>query len=204
MINSPFCVACEFDLPYSHSFYQLNNEVIQHFWGRIKIEYAAALYQFYKGGKVQDIIHQLKYEKRKDIGIYVGQRMGDQLFKSPFFEDIDLIIPVPLHKKRKKKRGYNQSELLAKGILKRIAIKAETKSLLRIKSTQSQTSKSRSERILNISKAFSIPDNARIKGKHILLVDDVITTGATLEICAETLISNGASKISLVCMALAK
>lgn len=161
-----------------------NNLVEKTFWGKIKIEHATSYFFFVKGSVYQEMLHRLKYKGRSDIGVYLGTRFGHELAQSPDFSSIDQIIPVPLHPDRLKTRGYNQSERIATGLSNAMNIPVNTQSLKRKTYTETQTLKSKDERWENVSSAFEADMPANLNGKHILLVDDVLTTGATIEGCA--------------------
>jgi len=181
------CTFCEFHLPKTWFHLEYDNPVSQTFWGRVKVESAAAFLHFSKGNNVQRLIHSLKYKGRKDIGIYLGVQFGLYLKNSPFFNSSDLIIPVPLHRKKLMQRGYNQSEQFAIGLAASMKIKVNNQQLCRTSFSQTQTLKSRFRRWQNVSGIFRIARPGKLAGKHVLLVDDVITTGATLEACVQVL-----------------
>ena len=150
---------------------------------------------------VQRMIHELKYKNNKEIGYYMGELFGLKLNESVLFEDIDYVIPVPLHKKKLRKRGYNQSEIIAKGICKTFKKELNTDNLYRKIYSSTQTRKSRFQRWENVKDIFGIKEVSRFRSKHILLVDDVITTGSTLEACAYSLNQIDEIKISLAALA---
>lgn len=180
-----------------------NNPVAQIFWGRVPIFSAAAFYGFNKGGKVQRIIHQLKYKGNQAIGVTVGKLYGYELKESEHFNTVNTIIPVPLHPKRQRKRGYNQSDCFAEGLSESMKVEADCKTLFRAAESETQTKKSRFSRWQNVETIFQLRDMTALQGKHILLVDDVITTGATFEACAQTLLQVPDIKISIAAIAYA-
>ncbi|MBT4217529.1 MAG: ComF family protein [Flavobacteriales bacterium] len=149
------------------------------------------------------MIHALKYEENKEVGIYLGEQIAYEIESSQFFNSIDYIIPVPLHPKKEKIRGYNQSLYIAKGIKEILKIKIDSKSLQRKVNTESQTKKNKYSRWENVGQVFELIDKNRLSNKHILLVDDVVTTGSTLESCIETLQQTEGIKVSIVTIALA-
>ena len=149
------------------------------------------------------MIHALKYEENKEVGIYLGEQIAYEIESSQFFNSIDYIIPVPLHPKKEKIRGYNQSLCIAKGIKEILKIKIDSKSLQRKVNTESQTKKNKYSRWENVGQVFELIDKNRLSNKHILLVDDVVTTGSTLESCIETLQQTEGIKVSIVTIALA-
>jgi ComF family protein len=197
------CISCEFHLPRTNFHLSPDNPVSRLFWGKIPLESAAAYLYFNKGSNVQRLIHQLKYKGRKDIGIKLGRQYGQDLKVSPFFQKIQLIIPVPLHTRRLKKRGYNQSEQFAIGLGETMKIPVDPNAICRKKETETQTNKSRFKRWQNVAEVFEIKNSNSLEMKHILLVDDVITTGATLESCILTLASIRGIRISVATIAVA-
>ena len=197
------CLSCEFHLPRTNFHLALENPVSQLFWGRVNLESAAAFLYFNKGNKVQRLIHQLKYKGRKDIGIYLGRQYGQHLKFSPFFQTVQLIVPVPLHPKKLLQRGYNQSEQFAIGLGETMRIPVDPYAICRKKETETQTKKSRFRRWQNVAEVFDVTNPATMEMKHVLLVDDVITTGATLESCIHALSSIPGIRISVATIAAA-
>ena len=159
------------------------------FWGRVDLEMATSFYVFSKKSKVQNLLHHLKYKGVKEVGAVIGELFGFELKDSKFYKNIDLIIPVPLHQNKLNKRGYNQSEWIALGLSQSMNIPIDTLSLYRTSDSQTQTKKSRYKRWENVGEIFDVANN-HIDGKSILLVDDVVTTGATIEACAQVLIQH--------------
>lgn len=196
-----FCFWCQSSTPYTGFEYHSPNPIEKIFFGRARIEAASAHLYFTRGSAIQHSVHLLKYKNRKDIGIYFGRNMGMALQKSQHFRHCDLIIPLPLFAGREKKRGYNQSALIAMGIAGQLNIPVCNDVISRIKKTDTQTRKSRIERWKNMESSFRILHPDRIAGKHILLVDDVITTGASLEACAEALLGVPGVRVSIACLA---
>jgi ComF family protein len=197
------CLSCEFHLPRTNFHLALENPVSQLFWGRVNLESAAAFLYFNKGNKVQRLIHQLKYKGRKDIGIYLGRQYGQHLKYSPFFQTVQLIVPVPLHSKKLLQRGYNQSEQFAHGLGETMKIPVDPYAICRKKETETQTKKSRFRRWQNVAEVFDVTNPGSMEMKHVLLVDDVITTGATLESCIHALSSIHGIRISVATIAAA-
>ena len=197
------CTYCAYHLPKTN--YHLDNEnpVAKIFWGRANIFSAAAFYNFNKGGQVQHLIHQLKYKGRPEVGVAVGKLYGYELMQSDYFNTVTTIIPVPLHPKKQKKRGYNQSDCFAEGLSKSMNVEADFKTLYRESDSETQTKKSRFNRWQNVETIFQLRDLTTLQGKHVLLVDDVITTGATFEACAQTLLQVPDIKISIAAIAYA-
>ena len=197
------CTFCNYHLPKTNFHLEKNNPVSEIFWGRVNIESAAACFYFSKGSKIQHLIHQFKYKGKKEIGIYLGKQYGLDLMDSPLFSSVDLVIPVPLHRIKQKKRGYNQSEQFAMGISQSMKIKMDTKLLYRKTASQTQTKKSRFKRWENVSEIFDVKQSESFQVKHILLVDDVITTGSTIEACANALYKIPNVRISVATIAFA-
>ena len=183
------CLNCIVSLPKTNFHLEANNPVNKVFWGRVQVEMATSFYLFSKKGKVQRLLHHLKYKGVKEVGTVVGELMGYDLKESPHFKQIDFIIPVPLHRNKLKKRGYNQSECIAKGISSAMGIPINIQTLFRKVDSQTQTKKSRYKRWENVGEIFGVSDK-ELDGKNVLLVDDVVTTGATLEACAQILIQH--------------
>jgi ComF family protein len=180
------------------------NPLAEVFWGRVRIEQAVAWFYFRKGSAYQEVLHNLKYNNRPGVGIFLGKQIGYELKHSAVFIKPDSIIPVPLHRRKLRKRGYNQSEKIARGISVALGVPLDTKTLFRSSQTETQTRKSRFDRYLNVSGKFAIRDPSPIEHSHILLVDDVVTTGATLEACAEALLAAPGVKVSIATVAWAK
>ncbi len=197
------CTYCVYHLPKTNFHLDNENPIAKIFWGRINIHSASAMYGFNKGGKVQHLIHQLKYKGQKEVGVAVGKIYGHELKQHENFKTVDTIIPVPLHPKKQKKRGYNQSESFAEGLAESMKVDADFNTLFRAYESETQTRKSRFSRWKNVETIFHLKDPGKFKGKHILLVDDVITTGATLEACAQTLQRIPDIKISIATIAYA-
>lgn len=188
-------------MPITFFEYFTENPIEKIFWGRVQIESAAAHLYFTGGSQVQHSLHLLKYKGRKEIGIYYGQKMGESLKRSSRFNDCEIIIPLPLFVSREKKRGYNQASLIANGISQKLKIPVIDDAIARTKKTETQTHKSRIQRWKNMESTFEIRDPLKITGKHILLIDDVVTTGASLEACAQVLLGNPGVKVSIACLA---
>ncbi|MFH2141563.1 MAG: ComF family protein [Bacteroidota bacterium] len=197
------CTKCLFELPRTNFHTEKDNPISQLFWGKIDINIATAFYHFKKGSKFQDLIHRLKYHGKKEIGYALGKQLGYELKNSEFLKDVDYVIPVPLHPKKEKKRGYNQSDWIAFGIAEILGIEADTKSVFRKVQTETQTKKNRMERWKNVESIFGIKDYKKFENKHVLIVDDVITTGATIEACAQVLKEKCNIKISIAALAVA-
>ena len=202
--EQPFCLSCSLDLPVTDHFVNSKNAFVKHFWGRVPIQHGAALFDFRKENVVQEMIHALKYRRKKDVGTLLGSFAGRRIIESELFQNFDLIIPVPISSIRLHQRGYNQSGVFAESVGKQIKVDVRQNLLVKTTDTGSQTSRSRQERMLNVANTFKVRKMKSFDGKHILLVDDVITTGATLESCASLLLKNGAKSISCLTIAIAK
>ncbi|MBL4677887.1 MAG: ComF family protein [Mucilaginibacter sp.] len=198
------CTDCRYNLPFTN-FHQLpDNIVAQQFWGKLNIEAAYALYYFNKGGKVQNLVHHLKYSSMPRIGNVLGEIAGAQLKQNGTFATVDYVIPVPLHKKRLKERGYNQSAHFAEGIASVLDCNCEIDNLIRKVATKTQTHKSRFARFENMKDVFEVASPQKLVGKHILLVDDIITTGSTLEACGMELLKVPGLRLSIATIAYAE
>lgn len=197
------CIACRMSMPYTFDEKLKHNQTSRVFDGRVKIQSASSLFHFKKKSRAQNLLHCLKYKGNEDLGVELGKIHGDMLSQSELFSNIDIIIPVPLHPKKLRKRGYNQSQLLAKGYAEALAIELNEKALVRAKDTETQTKKSRYQRYENMDGVFQCVNTDLICNKNILLIDDVITTGSTLEACAEVLIKSGCSGVWIASAAIA-
>ncbi|RZM22869.1 MAG: ComF family protein [Pedobacter sp.] len=197
------CLDCTLTLPYTDHHIHPENKAAKKLWGRIEFNAAMALLHFRKGSRVQMILHNLKYGNDAGIGIKLGEMMACKMQTAAPFSDIDLVIPIPLHKARERKRGYNQSRSISDGIAAVLKVPVNHKAVARIINTSSQTNKNRFGRYENMKDVFTIIDEQALRGKHVLLVDDVITTGATIESCANELHKCGISKLSIAAVALA-
>jgi ComF family protein len=197
------CTECYVLIPRTNYHLEEDNPVARLFWGRCRIERAAAFSFYNKDSRIRKLIHNLKYKGIKEIGFELGKIYGESLIKSGFLSGIDIIIPVPLHQSKKRIRGFNQSEIISEGISSATGIPIDRESLLRITVTETQTRRSRFERWVNVEGIFSVKDHSLLAGKHILLIDDVITTGSTLESCANELLKSEGVKVSVASLAVA-
>lgn len=183
------CTKCLSDLPRTtHVNSPDDNPVFNKLHGRIKLKHAFALLNFTKGGIVQQALHKLKYHGRKDIGVRFGEVLAESMVTSKLGQEYDLIISLPLHKLRQHKRGYNQSTCFAEGLSKGLGIPFAEHIVKRNVATSTQTSKTRIKRWENVETVFKLADPKAVQNKNVLLVDDVITTGATIEACAQVLL----------------
>lgn len=200
------CHLCENDLQYTlFENYKEASKLDKLFWGRITLEATYSLLYFKKELNTQKILHGIKYQNKKNLAIEMGRRIGNNLFKKPTLMQVDCLIPVPLHTKKEYQRGYNQSQLIAEGITQVTNIPNNNKLLSRIKHSESQTKKGRFKRWENVQNTFSIDAEKLNNYKHIALVDDVVTTGSTLEVCVREIQSHYPNlKISIITLAIAK
>ncbi|MDB4902724.1 MAG: amidophosphoribosyltransferase [Mucilaginibacter sp.] len=198
------CTDCLYNLPFTNFHLQADNIVARQFWGKIELESAYALYYFTKGGKIQNLMHQFKYKGMHEIGNLLGNIAGEQLTKNEIFNAVDYIIPVPLHKKRLKQRGFNQSACFATGLAQKLNAAVEDDNLARAIATETQTHKSRFARFENMQEVFTVKNPDKLINKHILLVDDIITTGSTLEACGLQLLKIPGLKLSIATIAYAE
>lgn len=197
------CTNCRHNLPVTN--YHLDNDdfVLKTFYGRAKIEHATALLRFEKKGITQHLIHNLKYKGYEDIGVFLGKWLGEELKDLNAYQTIDMVIPVPLHKKKLRKRGFNQVAKFGQEIAKQLNADYCDDVLIKITNTASQVNKNRFSRWINNEELFAIQNKEKIANKHILLVDDIITSGATMEACVSILNKAPNVKISMVAMAIA-
>lgn len=195
------CTFCRHDLPFTNITNYQDNKVTQVFYGRTEVEKAFSLLLFRKKGITKKLIHELKYKGNEDIGVFFGNWIGDILKNNKEFIDIDCIIPVPLHVKKLKQRGYNQVTKFGEQLSLHMQKPLLEHELVRVSSTKTQTYKSRFERFKNTNTKFEVKNPSIFKNKHVLLIDDVITTGATLEACIEEIKKENKVKVSILTMA---
>lgn len=195
------CTGCLLDMPKTNFHKVDKNPLLERLALRMPLTHAFAYYHFKKGSKVQELLHSLKYHNHPEIGVRLGKVMAQELVKEGFENAFEIIVPVPLHPSRKRARGYNQSEEFAKGISEVLKIPYTENFVKRKVKTQTQTRKSKLYRWQNVSEVFEMKNGEEVRGKRVLLVDDVVTTGATLEACANTLIKAGCSELSIACIA---
>ncbi len=198
------CTFCRNELPVTNFHLDGDNAVAKRLYGRVNYVHATSLLWFNKKGIVQRLLHNLKYKGHEDVGTFLGKWLGEELSLTELYKDIDVVVPVPLHKTKLRKRGYNQVDKFGKEIAQALNIEYNADVLIKIKATSTQVFKDRLKRILTHESDFSISDVHTLKGKHILLVDDIITTGATLEACANELITIEGVTISVATMAIAE
>lgn len=197
------CTECYILIPRTGYHLQPDNPVEKLFWGRCRIARAAAFSFYNRGSRIRNLIHNLKYKGIGDVGYELGRIYGQSLSGSDFLNDVDAIIPVPLHPSKQRIRGFNQSELICRGLSEATGIPVDMDILARVSASATQTKRSRYDRWTNVEGIFSVTDAARLRGMHILLVDDVITTGSTIESCVAELLREEGVKVSVAALAVA-
>lgn len=196
------CTICKHELSYTNFHKDPSNPLAATFYGRIPLEDVFSYFFFYKGGIAQSILHELKYKGNYQIGILMGEWYGRELIEYDY--DWEVIVPVPIHPKKLKKRGYNQSQQFAQGLSNVLSIPTDSNVLHRHIQSDTQTHKSKIERWENVKDNFEVVKSAQIQDRHVLLVDDVITTGSTIEACGHALFDSGISKLSVLSLAMAR
>jgi ComF family protein len=197
------CLICLTGLPKTYYWDYPTNPVEKLFWGKLNVTSACAFLHFVKESKVQNLLHRFKYEGKSGIGFELGKAFAQILQEKNWFSDVDVVIPIPLHISKEMRRGYNQSAYIADGMGEVIDVKVRNHALKRILASESQTRKSRFARTENVNQVFELSDIDSVKGKNVLLVDDVITTGSTLEAAGNTILRAGASKLYIATIAIA-
>ena len=193
------CTSCNMLLPRTHQCKEpYDNRMVRLFWGRIRVERGAAYIFYQSHSPVSRLFYQLKYHDRPDIGVQMGRLAALEFDKYGFFEGIDMLIPLPLSRRRERKRGYNQCHEIARGIAQVKNIPIVCNAVKRIKETNTQTDKNAAERLENVSQAFCCDHPELLNGKHVLLIDDIVTTGASLSSCAEEMQSRSNVLISIL------
>jgi ComF family protein len=201
--ETPLCLHCLANLPVTRFHSERENEVARIFWGRIPVTYATSFMYFTKDSPYRQILHEIKYRGQQELGFNMGKLFGLEL-RETGFATADMIHPVPLHPSKLRARGYNQSELIAKGMSAALNIPVNTGCIARVTPTRTQTRKNRYERWENVRDTFGIINSEALCNKHIILVDDVITTGATIEACADTVLKLEGVSISIASLACVK
>ena len=197
------CTACQYGLSYTRFHNDPNNQVSKIFWGRVPIQAATALCYFKQKGKIQELMHSLKYGNRPEVGHSLGLWLGRELASCDLYQGIDLVVPVPLHPKKLKIRGYNQCDSIAEGLAEGLGCESALHALVRQRHNATQTRKSRFARWQNTDALFAVHQAEAVKNKSVLLVDDVVTTGSTLEACAHALLRVEGAKVSIATLACA-
>ena len=197
------CFKCIHNLPHTNFAALANNQIEKDFWGRIQLTAAYSQFYFSKEFLIQHLIHQLKYRGDTNIGFYLGEIMGKSLLNSNRFNSLDALIPLPLYAGKEHKRGYNQATVICNGISSVMNIPVLNGAVIRQHATETQTRKHRTERWENVKSSFKVAKENELTGKHLLLVDDVVTTGATLEACGNVILETGNVKLSIATLAYA-
>ena len=195
------CLSCRYKIPKTNYWETDDNAVSQSFYGRIYLQKACSYFFFNKGSIYRKLIHKLKYNGQKDIGIALGKYFGNELNKVSWCEGMDILVPVPLYHKKQYKRGYNQSMCIAQGLSDATGLPIIIDVLVKVSDTDSQTQKGRFERWENVGNVFKVINPKEFDNKHILLIDDTMTTGATLEACAQAILSACNCKVSVATLA---
>ncbi|MFN8242663.1 MAG: phosphoribosyltransferase family protein [Ferruginibacter sp.] len=199
--GNQLCLPCIHQLPHTRFGFFAANPVEKYFWGRLPLAAAHSEFYFAKGGLVQRLIHQLKYKSNLDIGQYLGRIMGDTLVQTGRFLQVDGLVPLPLYPEKQRQRGYNQAAIICQGMSVTMNIPVLENIVVRRRPTETQTRKHRTERWKNVDQSFVVPQEKSLPGKHFLLVDDVVTTGATLEACGSSILTAGAGALSIATLA---
>lgn len=195
------CLHCISNLPHTNFEQQTNNPIEKIFWGRIALIAAHSEFYFSKESLIQQLIHQLKYKGNIAIGFYLGELMGKNLLNSGRFDNIDALIPLPLYPDKERKRGYNQAAIICDGMSAVMNVPVIKNNVVRQRYTDTQTKKHRIERWQNVAGSFVVKDERKLSGKNLLLVDDVVTTGATLEACGSVIAAINSVKLSIATLA---
>ena len=201
--NNLLCLKCIHDLPHTNFAGIEGNPVEKYFWGRLPLEAGYSEFYFSKEFLIQHLIHQLKYKGDTEIGFYLGELMGKTMLESSRFNSIDAIIPLPLYPDKEHKRGYNQAAIICNGISSVMNVPVLNGYIIRQRPTETQTRKHRTERWENVQGSFRAVNEKTLANKHLLLVDDVVTTGATLEACGEIILKIENVKLSIATLAYA-
>jgi ComF family protein len=191
------CLSCLYKMPRTKFWEKEDNDIEKLFWGKADIKRACSLFYFRKGSDYRPMIHRLKYKGKYTIGLRLGEELGICLESSALYKDISMLVPVPLHPAKEKMRGYNQSEFIARGISNIMNLPLEKRNLIRTKYTETQTFKNALERWENVQSVFEVRDRSRLNGEHVLLIDDVITTGSTIEACALAILNSCQCSVSI-------
>lgn len=197
------CTGCMLEMPQTNFHLDRENALFRRLSVRIPLRYGIALFKFTKNGRVQSVLHALKYKNHPEAGVALGKLYGEKLASGGLLHEFDLIIPIPLHRARRRKRGYNQSAKFAEGLSEKLGIPFSDTTVLRRTKTDTQTRKSKLNRWENVKEVFEVSDPAIVRNRRVLLVDDVVTTGATVEACGQVLLKAGCRELSVACIAVA-
>ncbi|MBW8051681.1 MAG: ComF family protein [Cytophagales bacterium] len=198
------CTHCRYQLPQTDYHKNIDNNLFRRFWGKVPLKYALSYFKYIRGGKVQQVLHKFKYEGVKELGELLGNWYGNILVQHKFNLAFDIIIPVPLHQKKLRKRGFNQSDMFAGGLSKMMDVEWSQHIMKREILNPTQTNKKRYQRYENVKGIFKVIAQEKITNKRVLIVDDVVTTGSTLEACAMTVLENGCKEVSIATIAAAQ
>lgn len=202
--ENEICIGCIVKMPRTNMHLQKDNAVEKRFWGKVNVQRASSFFYFEKGSNYQRILHSLKYKNNKEIGYIMGTYAASELLSNDYFSDVDIILPVPLHPNKLQKRGYNQSECICQGLSEILRIPYSTEYLIRTQENTTQTKKSVFDRHTNTKGIFSVIKPEELEGKHLLIVDDVLTTGATIEGCISELEKIRDVSVSVFTLAVAR
>lgn len=199
------CTTCRVELPYTdyHRLPPDQNPLSRRFWGRLPVQHVLSYLRFLRHGRTQQLLHQLKYRGQRHVGHTLGCLYGAELAEAGLAREFEVVVPVPLHPRKLARRGYNQAEAFGSGLAEMLRCPSRAHALRRTTHTDSQTRKSRAERWQNVAAVFEVAEPAAVAGRHVLLVDDVLTTGATLEACGNALLAAGARAVSIATVAAA-
>lgn len=198
------CTRCIHELPRTNYHLEPENPIYKRLFGRIPIKFALAFLLFKKGGKVQHLLHELKYNNHPEIGRIIGRVYGEELRDNGYDKYFDSVISIPLHPVKQRRRGYNQSDEFARGLVQALNVNLVSDAVIRSTKTETQTQKSKLKRWENVKEVFRVVNQQAVEGRRILLVDDVITTGATIEACGQVLIDSGCAQLSVAGIAYAE
>lgn len=198
------CLQCISEMPLTYFWTWPGNPAGERFSGRVDFVHAASLFYYRDESPYKNLIHYFKYKGRGKLGAYLGELLGEKLLQSGVYDDVDIVIPVPLHPFKRWKRGYNQAEIIARNVAEVLRKPVEVSLLIRKRYTRTQTKKDAQQREINVSGAFRLRSGYMLKGRHILLVDDVLTTGATLGACALEILSVEGCRVSFATLAFAE
>ncbi|MCU0450551.1 MAG: ComF family protein [Bernardetiaceae bacterium] len=199
--ETPLCTACRADLPRTGYHLQADNLLAQQFWGRLPLAHTFAYLHFTRRGLAQRLVHALKYRGQQTVGVLLGQLYGAELAEAGLATAFDVVLPVPLHASKHKARGFNQSDCFAEGLAQGLALPWHAHGLARVRATATQTRKTRAERLDNVEAIFTVAQPNLVTDRRVLLVDDVITTGATTEACGQALLAAGCASLSIAALA---
>lgn len=197
------CLVCKHNLPKTYFWDYDVTPIEKLFWGKVPVQSACSFLHFEQGDVVQELMHRLKYEGKTGVGLELGKMFGQILVEKEWFADADIIIPIPLHVTKEARRGYNQSRFIAEGLGESLGADLRSNLLKRLVASETQTKKSRYDRSENVSSVFKLPEAEKVKGKNVLLVDDVVTTGSTLTAAGSELVSCGVNKLYIATLAIA-